>query len=59
MGKGQTAALEEKLIKESVQAYLSKADQFATRVSNIYRASTLDKKGQEEQNKLFVDSLAM
>jgi hypothetical protein len=42
MGRGETAKLEEKMIKESVQAYLSKTDQFATRVSNIYRASTLE-----------------
>ncbi len=48
--------MEEKMIQESVQAYLSKADQFAVRVSNIYKASHVEKGAHEEQQNLFVDS---
>jgi hypothetical protein len=46
---------EDKIIKESIQNYLSKADQFATRVSMIYK-SRADVQEDEDQNALFVDS---
>jgi hypothetical protein len=48
-GKGELAVMEEKMIQESVQAYLSKADQFAVRVSNIYKSSHIEKAAHEEQ----------